>query len=133
MPMGKKVLVVDDSALMRRLLSRMLEEAGFKIVTANNGVHALEVLARENPDVVTLDVNMPEMDGLTCLARIMAESPKPVVMCSSITEKGAATTLEAMALGAVDFIHKPDGTVSHNLNRIAEEIVAKVRAGKSVV
>lgn len=131
MPMGKKVLVVDDSALMRRLLSRMLEVAGFKIVTANNGVHALGVLARENPDVVTLDVNMPEMDGLTCLARIMAESPKPVVMCSSITEKGAATTLEAMALGAVDFIHKPDGTVSHNLNRIEEEIVAKVRAAAS--
>ncbi|WP_294645800.1 chemotaxis-specific protein-glutamate methyltransferase CheB [uncultured Aureimonas sp.] len=131
MPAAKKVLVVDDSALMRRVLTRMLEEGGFEVVTAHDGAHALEVLARENPDVVTLDVNMPRMDGLTCLSRIMSDCPKPVVMCSSITQEGAAATLEALALGAVDIILKPDGTVSPSLYRIEDEIVAKVRAAAS--
>ncbi|KQT47361.1 hypothetical protein ASG43_09535 [Aureimonas sp. Leaf454] len=131
MPTTKKVLVVDDSALMRRVLTRMLVEGGFDVVIAHNGVHALDVLRQENPDVVTLDVNMPEMDGLTCLSRIMTECPKPVVMCSSITEKGATATLEALALGAVDIILKPDGTVSPTLHRIEDEILAKVRAAVS--
>ena len=106
------VLVVDDSALMRRALKGMLTEAGeFDVHTARNGVDALEQLGRVRPDVITLDVNMPEMDGLTCLSKIMEQQPTPVVMVSSLTEKNALVTLEALELGAVDYVPKPGGTV----------------------
>jgi two-component system chemotaxis response regulator CheB len=121
------VLVVDDSALMRKYLKRMLEDGGFDVVTARNGEDALEQVHAVAPDVVTLDVNMPEMDGLTCLSRIMAESPRPVVMVSSLTDKGALATLEALELGAVDYLAKPGGTVSLGIDLIADELVAKVR------
>ncbi|WP_337062921.1 chemotaxis-specific protein-glutamate methyltransferase CheB [Kineococcus sp. G2] len=123
-----KVLVVDDSALMRKALKNMLTADGdVEVVLARNGEDALEVLEREQPDVVTLDVNMPVMDGLTCLSRIMQERPVPVVMVSSITEQGAVVTLEALELGAVDYVAKPGGTVSMNLSEAAEEIRRKVR------
>ncbi|MFC3225769.1 chemotaxis-specific protein-glutamate methyltransferase CheB [Marinibaculum pumilum] len=124
----KTVLVVDDSALMRRLLVRILTEGGFRTIVARNGADALEMMRSHRPDVVTLDINMPEMDGLTCLARLMEECPVPVVMCSSLTEQGAIATFEALELGAVDFIHKPDGTVSHSIYRVEDEILQKVRA-----
>ncbi|GEO81341.1 chemotaxis-specific protein-glutamate methyltransferase CheB [Pararhodospirillum oryzae] len=124
-----RVLIVDDSALMRRHLKAVLEAAGtFEVVAARNGREALALAEEINPDVITLDVNMPEMDGLTCLANLMATHPRPVVMVSSLTEKGAEVTFEALALGAVDFIHKPEGTISINVGRIEEEIVAKVAA-----
>jgi two-component system chemotaxis response regulator CheB len=126
-----KVLVVDDSALMRRQIRRILEEAGFDVVIARHGIEALEMVRLENPDVITLDINMPEMDGLTFLSRLMTETPKPVVMVSSLTEEGALATLEAMELGAVDYVHKPDGTVSLNLEKARADIVAKVRAAAS--
>lgn len=122
-----KVLVVDDSALMRRSIEEMLVDIGkCEVVAARNGRHALEEIARWEPDVVTLDVNMPEMDGLTCLAEIMRRFPRPVVMVSSLTERGAMATLEALALGAVDFVTKPSGTVSLDLDKVANELVAKV-------
>ncbi|MBF0114235.1 MAG: chemotaxis-specific protein-glutamate methyltransferase CheB [Magnetococcales bacterium] len=127
-----KVLVVDDSALMRKYIREMLEEHGdpneMEFMTARDGRDALVKVHDWQPDVVTLDINMPEMDGLSCLARIMKESPRPVVMVSSLTEKGAMATLEAMALGAVDYIAKPGGTVSLNVKEIGSELVAKVRA-----
>jgi len=124
-----KVLIVDDSALMRRHLKEILEaRVGFEVAMARNGNEALAALESFDPDVITLDVNMPEMDGITCLSRIMATKPKPVVMVSSLTEKGAEVTFEALALGAVDFIHKPDGTISLNIARVEQEIVAKVTA-----
>ncbi|HEY0836967.1 MAG TPA: chemotaxis-specific protein-glutamate methyltransferase CheB [Azospirillum sp.] len=124
-----KLLVVDDSALMRRHLGRIFEAQGdFAVSFARNGAEALAMVREQAPDVVTLDVNMPEMDGLTCLSHIMAESPRPVVMVSSLTSKGAMATLEALELGAVDFIPKPDGTVSLNIDRIEADLVAKVRA-----
>ncbi|GAB2601470.1 chemotaxis response regulator protein-glutamate methylesterase 3 [Paractinoplanes abujensis] len=123
------VLVVDDSALMRRAIRGILEQAGgFEVSTARNGADALDQLDRARPDVVTLDVNMPEMDGLTCLAKIMAERPTPVVMVSSLTEANALVTLEALELGAVDYVAKPGGTVSLNMDDIATEITGKVRA-----
>jgi two-component system chemotaxis response regulator CheB len=78
--------------------------------------------------VVTLDVSMPEMDGLSCLARLMRHRPTPVVMVSSLTDRHASATVEALALGAVDFVHKPGGTVSLDLHRAAPDIVDKVRA-----
>lgn len=123
-----KVLVVDDSALMRRQIRKILTDAGFDVAIARHGVEALQMVALENPDVITLDINMPEMDGLTFLSRLMTESPKPVVMVSSLTEQGALATFEALELGAVDFVHKPDGTVSRNIAKIEEEIVAKVQS-----
>ncbi|GIF36073.1 chemotaxis-specific protein-glutamate methyltransferase CheB [Actinoplanes xinjiangensis] len=123
------VLVVDDSALMRRALKAILTAAGdFEVHTARNGVDALDQLGRVRPDVVTLDINMPEMDGLTCLAKIMEESPVPVVMVSSLTEHNALVTLEALELGAVDYVPKPGGTVSLNIDEVAVELVSKVRS-----
>jgi two-component system chemotaxis response regulator CheB len=124
-----KVLIVDDSALMRRHLNSLLSrERGFEAATARNGVEALDMIERERFDVVTLDVNMPEMDGLTCLSRIMAARPTPVVMVSSLTQEGAEATFEALALGAVDFVRKPSGTISLTIDQIEETLIAKVRA-----
>ena len=123
-----KVLVVDDSALMRRAIGGMLSaESDIEVCTARNGQHALEVLDDVQPDVVTLDVNMPVMDGITCLSKIMSTSPRPVVMISSLTEKGALVTLEALELGAVDYVAKPGGTVSTNMAEVAEQVVSTVR------
>lgn len=123
-----KVLVVDDSALMRRHLRGILEDEGvFEVVTARNGIDALEQIQQVDPDVVTLDINMPEMDGLTCLSHIMDSSPRPVVMVSSLTASGALATFEALELGAVDYLAKPGGTVSHNMRDHADELVEKVR------
>ena len=123
-----KVLVVDDSALMRRLIGTFLTEAGFDTLMARNGVEAVQQLTEAQPDVVTLDINMPEMDGLTALSLMMEARPTPVVMVSSLTEKGAQATFEALALGAVDFIAKPGGTISLSVDDIAEQLVQKVRA-----
>ncbi len=124
-----RVLVVDDSALMRRHLREMLERDGaFEVHTARNGAEALEQIQHLDPQVVTLDVNMPVMDGLTCLAHVMEEMPRPVVMVSSLTSEGALATFEALALGAVDYIAKPGGTVSLNMQQEAEELRAKVAA-----
>jgi two-component system chemotaxis response regulator CheB len=123
-----KVLVVDDSALMRRLLTAVLGEAGFDVEVARNGVEGLARLTEWQPDVVTLDINMPEMDGLTALSLMMQARPTPVVMVSSLTEQGARATFEALALGAVDFIAKPGGTISLSVGEIAGPLVEKVRA-----
>jgi two-component system chemotaxis response regulator CheB len=127
--MSTPVLVVDDSALMRRALKAILVDTGeFDVHTARNGVDALEQLGRVQPAVVTLDINMPEMDGLTCLAKIMEQQPTPVVMVSSLTEHNALVTLEALELGAVDYVPKPGGTVSLNIEDVSDELVTKVRA-----
>src|SRR6202041_3619794 len=124
-----KLLIVDDSALMRRHLVQLFEqEADFRVLAVRNGVEALRALDEFDPDVITLDVNMPEMDGLTCLSRIMVQRPKPVVMVSSLTNEGAEATFEALELGAVDFIHKPDGTMSRDIVRIQRELILKVRS-----
>ena len=123
-----KVLVVDDSALMRRLLSAVLVADGFEVVTASNGEDGVERLLEVQPDVVTLDINMPKMDGLTALSLMMAARPTPVVMVSSLTERGALATLEALALGAVDYIEKPGGTISLSIDEIAQSLCKKVRA-----
>lgn len=125
--MTAKVLVVDDSALMRKAMKSILTASGqFDVHLARNGVDALEQLDVVQPDVVTLDINMPEMDGLTCLAEIMHRSPRPVIMVSSLTASGALATLEALELGAVDYVEKPGGTVSLNLSDAAAELVDKV-------
>ncbi len=121
-----KVLVVDDSALMRRRIGDILSSAGFEVETAADGAKALERLPEFDPDVVTLDVTMPGMDGLSCLKRIMVEHPKPVVMVSALTAEGAEVTLEALRLGAVEAVRKPTGVGA--VAGIAEELVDTVRA-----
>jgi two-component system, chemotaxis family, protein-glutamate methylesterase/glutaminase len=124
-----KVLVIDDSALMRKLLGRVLADImEFEVHFARNGVEGLEQLATVNPDVVTLDIHMPGMDGLACLDRIMIENPRPVLMVSSLTRDGAEVTLEALRLGAVDFVAKPEGALSLHMDVFGPLFVAKVRA-----
>ncbi|HEY5512701.1 MAG TPA: chemotaxis-specific protein-glutamate methyltransferase CheB [Geomonas sp.] len=123
-----KLLIVDDSALMRRHLTNLFQAEGdFLISQARNGTEAVEANRDFKPDVVTLDINMPEMDGLTALSLIMAERAVPVVMVSSLTEKGALATFEALNLGAVDFVTKPGGTISLTIDSISKELVTKVR------
>ncbi|WP_453996913.1 protein-glutamate methylesterase/protein-glutamine glutaminase [Bacillus nitroreducens] len=127
------VLVVDDSAFMRKLITSFLQEdLRIEVVgTARNGNDALEKIEKLNPDVVTLDVEMPEMNGIEALRRIMSDFPRPVVMLSSTTKDGADNTLQAIQYGAVDFIQKPSGSISIDLHLIKNEIVTKVlQAGK---
>jgi two-component system, chemotaxis family, protein-glutamate methylesterase/glutaminase len=124
-----RVLVVDDSALMRKHLGSVLQ--GHELAMARNGREALELVETFCPDVITLDINMPEMDGLTALSMIMVKRPTPVVMVSSLTERGALATLEALNLGAVDFVAKPGGSISVNLINVRDEIRAKVQAAGS--
>ena len=123
-----KVLVVDDSALVRKMFGAVLgSEADLEVRFARDGLDALEQLHAFKPDVVTLDVQMPGMDGLECLDRIMVERPCPVLMVSSLTAEGAATTLEALRLGAVDFVSKPQGTVSLRMAAFGPTLIEKVR------
>jgi two-component system, chemotaxis family, protein-glutamate methylesterase/glutaminase len=124
-----KLLIADDSALMRKLLQDIfLDEGDFEIRLARNGNEALELVRSFDPQVVTLDIQMPGMDGLACLGQIMIEAPRPVVMISSLTAEGAEATLEAIELGAVDFVAKPSGTVSLEIDRLRPMLVEKVRA-----
>ncbi|RYY45493.1 MAG: chemotaxis-specific protein-glutamate methyltransferase CheB [Sphingomonadales bacterium] len=124
-----RLLVVDDSPLMRRVLSETFREAGgFEIEIARDGVEAIAKLHSFAPEVITLDIHMPGMDGLACLDRIMLEKPTPVVMVSALTAQGANETLEAMALGAVDFIAKPSGAVSLAIEALAPALIEKVRS-----
>jgi two-component system, chemotaxis family, protein-glutamate methylesterase/glutaminase len=122
-----KLLIVDDSALMRRQLGLLFDGEGeFEIRFARNGLEAVAENRSFMPDVVTLDINMPEMDGITALSLIMAERAVPVIMVSSLTEKGALSTFEALNLGAIDYVAKPGGTISLSLNLIRDELLTKV-------
>jgi two-component system, chemotaxis family, protein-glutamate methylesterase/glutaminase len=124
-----RILVVDDSALVRKLIAKVFAtQPDFDVHFARNGREALDTIGLMRPDVVTLDVHMPEMDGLACLDRIMIEHPCPVVMVSSATAAGAKDTLAALQLGAVDFVAKPTGAVSLRIDDMAELLIAKVRA-----
>ena len=124
-----KLLIVDDSALMRRQLTTLFQAEGdFEIHLARNGDEAVRENREFQPDVVTLDINMPEMDGLTALSLMMAERPVSVVMVSSLTNEGALATFEALNLGAVDYVAKPGGTISLSIDRIMAELIAKVRS-----
>ncbi len=124
-----KVLVVDDSALVRKLFRRVLgNEPDLEVRVARNGVEALQQVEEFHPTVVTLDVHMPQMGGLECLDRIMLEWLCPVVMVSSLTAEGAEETLEALRLGAVDFVLKPEGAVSLRIDEFAPILLEKVRA-----
>lgn len=123
-----RVMIIDDSALMRQLLTTLLAERGCQVVgSAADPVSAAQRIPQLKPDVLTLDVEMPRMNGLDFLARLMRTAPLPVVMVSSLTEKGAETTLRALELGAVDFVTKPTVDVSAGTEALADEIAKKVR------
>jgi two-component system, chemotaxis family, protein-glutamate methylesterase/glutaminase len=124
-----KVLIVDDSALVRRLLTEMFgSDSALEVVgTASDPYMARDKIKQLNPDVVTLDVEMPRMDGITFLENLMRLRPTPVVMVSSLTQHGAEVTLRALELGAVDFVAKPKIDVAGGLTEYSDEIIAKVK------
>ena len=127
-----KLLVVDDSALMRRLLGSVFRQGdNFSVQFARNGEDALAQLHAFQPDVITLDINMPVMDGIACLDRIMLERPTPTIIVSSQSEEGAEITLKAMELGAVDFMTKPVGAMSLNMREFGPALIEKVNAAST--
>jgi two-component system chemotaxis response regulator CheB len=132
----KKVLIVDDSALVRQMLTEMLNsDSELEVIgTATDPYAAREKIKLLNPDVITLDVEMPRMDGVTFLENLMRLRPMPVVMVSSLTQKGAEVTLRALELGAVDFVAKPKIDLAGTLRQYTEELIDKVKmaAGANV-
>lgn len=123
-----RVLIADDSAFMRKVLSDLfVKQADFEVVgTAMNGKDAITKVKKLKPDLLTMDVNMPVMDGLNALAVIMEESPIPVIMISSLTHEGTEATIRALSLGAIDFISKTGGSISR-IDTIEDEILTKCR------
>ncbi len=125
-----KVLVVDDSAVVRQVMLEVLKSApDIEVIgTASDPLFALQKMQAQWPDVITLDVEMPRMDGITFLKKLMAEHPTPVVICSSLTEKGAETTMQALAAGAIAIITKPKMGVKQFLQDASNDLVSAVRA-----
>lgn len=124
-----KVLLVDDSAVVRQVLMAVLSRApDLQVIgAASDPVFALEKMAKEWPDVIVLDVEMPRMDGITFLRKIMSERPTPVVICSSLTARGAETTLQALAAGAVEIVTKPQIGLKQFLQESADDLIQTVR------
>ena len=126
-----RVVVVDDSPYLRFALRRGLErQRDIQVVgLARDGLEAIGVVAETDPDVVTLDVEMPRLDGLATIERLMQETPRPIVMVSSLTVEGAETTIKALELGAVDFVPKPSRETG--LDQLIEALVPKIRAASA--
>jgi two-component system chemotaxis response regulator CheB len=129
-----RVLIVDDSAFMRQIFFRMLinDPELMVVATARDGLDALKKIEDYKPDVVTLDVAMPNMDGLECLAKIMEKAPLPVIMVSSLTREGAEPTIKAFELGAVDFVTKSSTTQLDNIEDMQHELILKIKTAASV-
>jgi len=125
-----KVLIVDDSIFMRKVLSDMLcSDSKITVVgTASNGLEALKEIEKLKPDVVTMDIEMPKMDGLTALEHIMRDNPLPVIMVSTLTQEGSDAAARALLLGAVDVVPKPANLPHMNLRKIKEDLISKVKA-----
>jgi two-component system chemotaxis response regulator CheB len=125
-----RVLIVDDSVFMRKVISDLISsDPELNVVgTAIDGVDALEKISKLHPDVVTLDVAMPRMDGLTAVRHIMEQCPIPIIMLSSTTSEGAETTLKALEYGAVDYVLKPSGAISLDIHKVRDELVDKIKA-----
>ena len=129
-----RVLIVDDSAFMRQIFFRMMSNDPELMVvgTARDGLDALKKIEQFKPDVVTLDVAMPNMDGLECLAKIMETNPLPVIMVSSLTIEGAEPTIRALELGALDYVTKSSATRLEDLERVQEELIKKIKVAAEV-
>jgi two-component system chemotaxis response regulator CheB len=125
-----KVLVIDDSAMIRKLLTELINnQPDMEVVaTAPDPLIARELIKLHNPDVLTLDIEMPKMDGLAFLERLMRLRPMPVVMVSTLTERGSEHTLRALELGAVDFVAKPKLSMIHSIMEYADQIADKIRS-----
>ena len=129
------VLVVDDSSFMRTLIAEMVESTReFQVVgTAADGLEAIDAIRSLNPDIVTLDIEMPRLDGLQTLDTIMRELPRPVVMLSAAgSERGNEMTLRALERGAVEFVRKPSGPISIDLLTVRQELLAALKAARAV-
>ncbi|HYH05023.1 MAG TPA: chemotaxis response regulator protein-glutamate methylesterase [Bacillota bacterium] len=129
-----RVLIVDDSAFMRQIFFRMMSNDPELMVvgTARDGLDALKKIEHFKPDVVTLDVAMPNMDGLECLAKLMAENPLPVIMVSSLTIEGAEPTIRALELGALDYVTKSSATRLEDMDGIQQELIQKIKVAAGV-
>lgn len=127
--MTYRILVVDDSVFMRRIISDLIaEDPELEVIgTARNGKEAVEQVKLHRPHAVTLDVEMPEMNGLEALRHIMKEAPTPVIMLSSLTQEGASDTIRALELGAFDFLCKPSGSISLDLYKVKQQLHEKLR------
>lgn len=125
-----KVLIIDDSALIRMLLTKALSSSDdIEVVgSAEDPMQARDLIKKTNPDVLTLDIEMPKMDGITFLKNLMRLRPMPVVMISTLTKKGANVTLKALEYGAVDFVAKPDADIKENLMAYSGMLIEKVKA-----
>ncbi|CAJ35500.1 protein-glutamate methylesterase/protein-glutamine glutaminase [Methanocella arvoryzae] len=125
-----RVLVVDDSILMRTILTDVINVPGEITVvgTARNGLEGVEMAKKLSPDVITMDVEMPKMDGITAVRAIMKEKPTPVIMLSAMTQQGARETMSALSAGAFDFVPKPSGSISLDIDKVREPLLEKIRA-----
>mgnify|MGYP001194384378 CR=1 FL=1 len=129
-----KVLVVDDSGLMVKLLTEIITtDPELRVVgAASHGYDAVRKAQSLHPDVITMDVNMPRMDGLTAVEQIMSTIPTPIIMISSLTQEGAAATIQALDWGAIDFVPKPSGYVSLDIKDLSTEIIAKIKLAAKI-
>ncbi|MBB6674615.1 response regulator, partial [Cohnella nanjingensis] len=129
-----KVLVVDDSPFMRKVMSDLIATDGaFRVVgTAADGAEALERTRELLPDIITMDLEMPAMNGLEALRRIMAERPTPVIMMSAVTDRGTRDTIKALQYGAIDFIRKPDGSVKLDIRQVGEQLLEKLHTASEM-
>lgn len=125
--MSKKILIVDDSALVRKQLKSLIEGLDFEIDTAKNGQEAIDKAIKTNYDVITMDINMPVLDGISAVKEIMQKNPTAILMVSSLTSENAAITMEAMEYGAIDFILKP-GTMNVGVEESGQQIVQKIKS-----
>src|SRR5437016_11251768 len=129
-----RVLVVDDSAFMRKVLAGIFNaDDQLQVVgQAKDGREAITLAESLKPDVITMDINMPHMDGLQATAQIMTTNPKPIVVVSSESREGASSTLKALELGAIEFVAKPSGAIDLDMNSVKEELLRKVRMAAKV-
>ena len=125
--MSKKILIVDDSALVRKQLRGLIEHLEFEIDIAKNGQEAIDKALATNYDVITMDINMPVLDGISAVKEIMQKNPTAILMVSSLTSENASVTVEAMELGAIDFVLKP-GTMNVGVAQSGEELITKIKS-----
>ncbi|MFC6331586.1 chemotaxis response regulator protein-glutamate methylesterase [Paenibacillus septentrionalis] len=129
-----KVLAVDDSAFMRKLIGKIVQsDPMLELVdTAVNGQDAIEKTIKYKPNVITMDVEMPVMNGIEAVRVLMKKQPTPIIMLSSLTQEGASETIEALEAGAIDFVHKPSGSISIDIHKVEQELLLKIKTAAKV-